>query len=101
MRSCKWGSALNQRATDRKSTNLVLECVILGREERAIICDVSATGCRIELFDGNIPQRGSTIIFEVADPVYFAGEVVWVRGNEAGVRFTKKLSDQVRDALGV
>ena len=90
---------MNQRATNRKSSNIVLDCVVLGREERAIICDVSPTGCRVELFDGNIPQRGSTIIFEVADPIYFAGEVVWVRGGEAGVRFTRKLSKEVHAAL--
>ena len=90
---------MDLRANDRKKSNLVIDCVVLGREERAILCDVSPSGCRIELFDGSIPQRGSTIIFEVADPVYFAGEVVWVRGNEAGVRFTRELSDQVRDAL--
>ncbi|MEZ5680540.1 MAG: PilZ domain-containing protein [Erythrobacter sp.] len=90
---------MDLRATDRKSSNLVLDCIILGRPERAILCDVSSTGCRIELFDGNTPQRGSTIVFEVRDPVYFAGEVVWVRGLEAGVRFTRTLSNEVRDAL--
>ena len=92
---------MEMRATDRKTSNLVLQCIILGREERAILCDVSPTGCRIELFDGGVPLRGSTIIFEVNDPIYFAGEVVWVRGSEAGVRFTKNLSPEVRNALEV
>lgn len=90
---------MDLRAGDRKSSNIVLDCLILGRIERAILCDVSKSGCRIELFDGVLPQRGSTIIFEIREPLYFAGEVVWVRGNEAGVRFTKPLSAEVSAAL--
>lgn len=90
---------MDLRGTDRKPSNLVLECVVLGRTERAILCDVSPTGCRIEMFDGVVPQRGSTIVFEVRDPIYFAGEVVWVSGNEAGVRFTRPLSREVSNAL--
>ena len=30
----------------------------------------SVTGCRIELFDGGVPQRGSTIVFEVGRDLY-------------------------------
>lgn len=90
-----------QRASDRKPTNLVLPCVVLGQIERAILCDVSPTGCRIEMFDGSMPPRGATIVFEVSDPLYFAGEIVWVRGGEAGVRFTRPLAPEVRKALEV
>jgi hypothetical protein len=90
---------MNLRESDRKTSNIVLPCTTLGRDERAILCDVSPTGCRIELFDGAMPQRGATIIFEVKDPLYFAGEIVWVRGSEAGVRFTRDLTPEVRSAL--
>ena len=90
---------MDLRAGDRKPSNIVLSCVILGREERAILCDVSLGGCRIELFDGGVPQRGSTIIFDAGPESHFAGEIVWVRGIEAGVRFTRVLSPEVCRAL--
>lgn len=92
---------MNLRGADRKPSNLVLDCVVLGREARAILCDVSPTGCRIEMFDAPPPPRGATIVFEVADPLFFAGEVVWVRGNESGVKFTKQLSLAALRALEI
>lgn len=77
---------------------MVLPCRVPAKLEKAILSDISLTGCRIELFDA-VPQKGSTIVFEVNAADHFAGEIVWVRGFEAGVRFTNQLSAPVRTAL--
>lgn len=89
---------MQQRSSDRKSTNIVLDCIVRKQREQAILCDVSPTGCRIELFDA-VAQLGSTIIFEVDEKLGFAGEVVWVRGIEAGVRFSRPLLPKILTAL--
>lgn len=89
---------MQERSSVRRSTNLVLPCRVPAKLEKAILSDISLTGCRIELFDGT-PQKGSTIIFEVSESDHLAGEIVWVRGSEAGVRFSHKLSAPVRSAL--
>ncbi|MXO97299.1 hypothetical protein GRI34_12815 [Erythrobacter aquimaris] len=89
---------LQQRTFDRAASNLVIDCIVLRRRERAILCDISASGCRMELFDGFV-QLGSTIIFELDERLAFAGEVVWTRGGEAGVQFTKPLPASIMTAL--
>lgn len=89
---------MQQRIFDRTTSNLVIDCIVQRQRERAILCDVSASGCRMELFDG-VVQIGSTIIFELDDRLAFAGEVVWTRGGEAGVQFTRSLPARVMTAL--
>lgn len=89
---------MQARTTNRRRTNIVLDCRVPARREQAILCDVSETGCRIELFDGTA-QKGSTIVFEIDADNQFAGQVVWVRGSEAGVHFSHKLSPAARNML--
>lgn len=86
------------RATNRQGSNIVLNCRIPVQPAQAIMCDISTTGCRIELFDG-FTQRGSTIFFEIDEKNQIAGQVVWAHGKEAGVRFMHKLSPTVIDLL--
>ena len=89
---------MQQRIFDRTASDLVIDCIVLRKRERAILCDLSQSGCRIELFDG-APQLGSTLIFELDDRLAFAGQVVWTRGVEAGVQFTKPLPAKIMVAL--
>ena len=89
---------MQTRAINRKTSNIVLGCRTPVARAQALLCDISETGCRIELFDGHV-QRGSTIIFEIDARNELAGQIVWVQGNEAGVRFSHKLSHAIRTAL--
>lgn len=92
---------MDLRASDRRTTDIMLPCTMLGHAEWAILCDVSPSGCRIELFDGRVPLRGATIVFEIGDPLYVAGTIVWVNGSEAGVRFSDALDPQVMRVLEI
>lgn len=76
----------------------MLDCRVPIERVQALLCDISETGCRIELFDAHV-NDGATILFEIDGEASFAGQIVWVRGIEAGVRFTHKLSGKVRHFL--
>ena len=89
---------MQTRTTNRQGSDIVLNCRAPVHPARAILCDISETGCRIELFDGYV-NKGSTIFFEIDERNELAGQVVWVRGNEAGVKFMHKLSGRVRAVL--
>lgn len=89
---------MQTRTTNRRGSDLVLNCRVPIRQAQAILCDISETGCRIELFDGFV-SKGSTIFFEIDERNELAGQIVWVRGNEAGVRFMHKLSAVIRQTL--
>lgn len=89
---------MQTRTTNRQGSNIVLQCRAPIARAQAILCDISDTGCRIEVFDGHV-SRGSTIFFEIDDRTELAGQIVWVRGAEAGVRFMHKLNAAARMAL--
>ena len=89
---------MQTRIADRQGSNIVLNCRMPRERSQAILCDVSPTGCRIELFDG-YANKGSTIFFELDAKNELAGQIVWVRGNQAGVRFMHNLSPVARDVL--
>ena len=89
-----------ERISLRQATDVVIDCIVLKRREKAILCDVSPTGCRIELFDGTA-QLGAMMVFQIDEALQFAGEVVWVKKGQAGVRFTRPLSAPIMDALGL
>ncbi len=89
---------MQTRTTNRQGSNIVLKCRVPIAGAQAILCDISDSGCRIEVFDGYV-SRGSTIFFEIDERTELAGQIVWVRGAEAGVRFMHKLSPAARMAL--
>ena len=92
------GLGMQTRTNNRQGSNIVLECRVPIRRAQAILCDISETGCRIELFDDYV-SKGSTIFFEIDDRNELAGQIVWVSGAEAGVRFMHKLTPVIRGAL--
>ena len=89
---------MQTRTNNRQGSDIVLNCRAPVQRAQAILCDISETGCRIELFEGFV-NKGSTIFFEIDERNELAGQIVWVRGNEAGVRFMHRLSGVVRAAL--
>ncbi|MCA0909731.1 PilZ domain-containing protein [Qipengyuania gaetbuli] len=91
---------IQQRLSPRHATNVVLDCLVGRQRAQAILCDVSPSGCRVELFDASA-EPGAMLIFEIDDRLAFAGQVVWVQGAEAGVQFTRPLLPQILAALDV
>ncbi len=89
---------MQTRTINRQDSNIVLNCRTPVARAQALLCDISETGCRIELFDGYV-QRGATIIFEIDARNELAGQIVWVHGNQAGVSFSHRLSHAIRTAL--
>ena len=89
---------MQTRTTNRQGTDIVLNCRAPVQRVQAILCDVSETGCRVELFEGHV-HKGSTIFFEIDERNELAGQVVWVRGNEAGIKFMHRLSGRIRAVL--
>ena len=89
---------MQTRTNNRQGSDIVLNCRAPVRRAQAILCDISETGCRIEIFEGFV-TRGSTIFFEIDERNEVAGQIVWARGNEAGVRFMHPLSHAIRVAL--
>ena len=89
---------MKTRTNVRRGTNIVLDCRIPVERAQAILSDISETGCRIELFDGYV-HEGTTIFFELDDRTDLAGQIVWVSGGEAGVRFMHKLNPHARQVL--
>ena len=89
---------MQTRTTNRQGSNIVLNCRMPVDRGQALLCDVSPTGCKIELFDGYV-SKGSTIFFELDGSNELAGQIVWVQGSEAGVRFMHNLSPVAREVL--
>ena len=89
---------MQTRTNNRQGTNIVLNCRVPVQRAQALLCDISLTGCRIELFDSHV-NKGSTVFFEIDEKNEFAGQIVWVRGNEAGVRFMHRLSPAAMQVL--
>lgn len=89
---------LHQRISSPRTSNVVIDCIARRKRQRAVLCDLSEQGCRVELPDA---QRllGDTLVFEIDDRLAFVGEIVWTRGNEAGVEFSRPLSRSIRTAL--
>ena len=91
---------MQTRTTNRQNSDIVVNCRVPIRRAQAILCDISQTGCRIEMFDGFV-QRGCTIFFELDETTEVAGQAMWVEGNEAGVRFLHRLSPAAMRVLEI
>lgn len=63
-----------------------------GRQEKCIVLDISVGGMKMalgaELHPGNL-IFGQFQILPAIGHFYVYGEVVWVKGNEVGVKFNK------------
>lgn len=66
----------------------------------AQIHDVSEHGCRLEM-RGSAIEPGATALLEMAPATRVSGQVVWVRGNVAGVRFARPLGRAAAAAFGI
>jgi hypothetical protein len=70
------------------------------RPQPATIRDISHHGCRIDVPGAPI-EVGGTALLEVPGLAKVAGQVVWVHGRTAGVRFERALGSSAAVALGL
>ena len=91
---------MERRRDERTGTSVLLTCRVPARPCRAVIHDLSHTGCRIELPEGNV-ELGGTALLDLPAAGQVTGRVVWVRGHVAGIRFLRRLSGPASIALGL
>jgi hypothetical protein len=92
--------AVERRRDDRVETRVTLSCRIPARPRASVIHDLSHTGCRLELPDASA-ARGGTVLLDVPGGRQVSGQIVWVKGNEAGVQFDRWLAGPAAVALGL
>ena len=91
---------MERRRQERTETNVHLSCRMPAMPCRAIVHDLSHSGCRIELGDANI-ELGGTALLDFPEASRFPGRVVWISGKQAGIRFERRLSGLAAVALGL
>ena len=91
---------MERRLEERTETNVLLTCRVPARPCRAIMHDLSHAGCRLELPDGNV-KLGGTALVDLPGAAQVPGRVVWIRGNQAGIQFHRRLTGAAAVALGL
>ena len=91
---------MERRREGRIETNVAMMCRAPARPCRAVMHDVSHGGCHLEFPTANI-ELGGTAVIDVPGIRQITGTIVWVHGNNAGVRFERHLSKSAAVALGL
>jgi len=91
---------MERRREERIETNVNLSARMPARPCHAIVHDLSHEGCRIELGTANI-ELGGTALLDLPGASRYEGQVVWVKGNQAGIRFARRLRGRTAVALGL
>ena len=65
----------------------------------ANLVDLSETGCRIHSHDGHLIAPGATILLNISTSSEVAGQIVWQRGEQFGVRFRVPISEELVQQL--
>ena len=91
---------MERRLDERTATFVHLMCRVPAMPTRAIMHDLSHLGCRLEFPDANI-ELGGTTVLDVPGVTQIPGRVMWVRGNQAGIRFHRRLTETAAVVLGL
>jgi len=91
---------MERRGDERNEASVVLTCRVPARPCRAIILDLSHTGCRLELPDASV-ELGGTTLLDLPGARRTSGRVVWTSGNVAGIEFDHPLGEEAAIALGL
>ena len=91
---------MERRFDERIETHVQLTCRVPARPCRAIMHDLSRVGCRLEV-TGSTVELGATAMIDLPGAAAVAGRVVWIRGNQAGIQFSRSLSKAASIALGL
>ena len=91
---------MERRFTDRVPTEVGVSCRVPASPERAMLMDLSRSGCRLEFGRHNI-GAGATVNLDFRTGKPVGGEVVWTDGAHAGVRFHRALPKPVAIEFGL
>ena len=95
----QWGVTMpERRAQERKRTQAVVSCRIPATPKFSVIHDISRTGCQVEFLNTR-PELGATIILTLAPRMNATGNIVWVDGKKAGIKFVRAISNAALDVI--
>ena len=90
---------MERRLDERIETDVHLTCRVPARPCRAMMHDLSHTGCRLEFRDASV-ELGATALIDLPG-AQVVGRIVWIRGAVAGIHFDRRLGKGVSIALGL
>jgi PilZ domain len=70
----------------------------MGRRSDVILSDISEDGCGITVAEGLL-KAGQLVVVRLESLEALSGQVAWVRGNRAGVKFERPLYGPVVEHL--
>ena len=77
---------MERRYSDRVPTEVGVSCRVPASPEKAVLIDLSRSGCRLEFSHRRVDQGATVNLdFQLGQPI--GGQVVWTEGAFAGVRF--------------
>jgi len=91
---------MERRYSDRVPAEVGVSCRVPASPERAMLIDLSRSGCRLEFARRRVDQGATVNLdFQIGSPV--GGQVVWTNGSCAGVRFHSALPKPVAVEFGL
>lgn len=91
---------MERRYNDRVPTEVGVSCRVPASPEKAVLIDLSRSGCRLEFSRKRVDQGATVNLdFQVGQPI--GGQVVWTDGPHAGVRFHSALPKPVAIEFGL
>lgn len=91
---------MDGRAHKRIAVDREVECRISGEKGWVKLYDLSAGGAMIEIGRSQLAV-GDGIELNLYDMITVHGQIVWVIGNNAGVRFSGQIGDWILERLGI
>lgn len=90
---------MTRRANERLDSDRQVECRVDGKIFRAVLYNVSVSGCMIEM-PFNQVRQDDRIFLKAEGGIRMAGLVIWQDQRNAGVRFDAPLHEAVVRFLG-
>jgi hypothetical protein len=80
--------------------SLSLTCRIPASPCRGTVHDISRHGCKLEVI-GKPIELGGTAVIDLPGAANVEGQIVWIRGKTAGIRFQRSLAKAAAIAVGL
>ena len=85
-----------RRRAQREEVVLAASALTLGASRAVVVTDVSPTGAK--LLGRRLPSEGADVLLSVGTVELF-GKIAWLRHDECGIAFEKRLDGDVTDHL--
>lgn len=91
---------MEQRASARFVVDLKLQALVGKSRLTIVMYDASTGGCMIEVPDCCVLSLGEPVLLDLPSGIGVEGEVVWIDGGFAGLRFIEPLHETIIRHLG-